>query len=115
MIAPHGYLFFLTHDETRKLSNIYEVKLHNPVQDIILVHSNVKGTEIHFHERLLYFTGTSSHLSIAAINKKSNPLLNIDRIKSEKEILAQMQTINLETNGTLKCLKSILAKHQVDV
>ena len=38
--------FFLTDDETRELSNIYKVKLHNTVQDIMLVCSNVKGTEI---------------------------------------------------------------------
>ena len=111
-VGPHGYLFFLTHDETRKLSNIYKVKLHNPGQDITLVCSNVKGTEIHFHEGLLYFTGNSSPLSIAVINNKFDPTFNIDRIKSNKEIL---QTLNLETNGTLKCLKSGLTKHQENV
>ena len=74
--------FFLTHDETRKLSNIYKVKLYNPEQDITVVCSNVKGTEIHFHEGLLYFTGNSRPLSIAVINKKSDPTLNINRIKS---------------------------------
>ena len=114
-VGPHGYLFFLTHDETRKLSNIYKVKLHNPVQDITLVCSNVKGTEIHFHEGLLYFTGNSSPLSIAVMNKKSDSTFNIDRIKGKKEILAHIQTLNLETNGTLKCLKPSLAKHQENV
>ena len=33
-------------DETRKLSNFYKVKLHNTVQHITLVCSNVKGAEI---------------------------------------------------------------------
>ena len=61
---------------------------------------------MHFHEGLLYFTGNLLPLSIAAINKKSDLTLNIDRIKSKKEILAHMQTLNLETNGTLKCLGS---------
>ena len=111
-VGSHGYLFFLTHDKTRKLSNIYKCKVHNPVQDITLVCLNVKGTEIHFHEGLLYFTGNSLPLSIAVINKKSDPTFNIGRIKSNKEILAHMQKLNLETNGTLKCLKSSLAKHQ---
>ena len=82
-VGPHGYLFCLRHDETRKLSNIYKVKLHNPVQDITLVCSNVKGTEIHFHEGLLYFAGNSLPLPIAAINKKSDPTFNVDRIKSK--------------------------------
>ena len=81
-VGPHGHLILLTHDETRKLSNIYKVKLHNPAQDITLVCSNVKGSEIHFHEGLLYSTGNSSPLSIAVINKKSDPTFNIDRIKS---------------------------------
>ena len=93
-----------------KLSNIYKVKLHNPVQDITLVRSNVKGTEIHFYDGLLYFTKTSSPLSIALINKKPDPTFNVDRIKSKKEILAHMQKLNWETIGILKCLKSSLAK-----
>ena len=50
------------------------------------------------------------------INKKSDPTLNIDRIKSKKKKkIAHMQTLNLETNGTLTCLKSSLAKHQENV
>ena len=53
-VGPHG---FYNHNETRKLSNIYKVKLHNPVQDITIVRSNVKGAEIHCHEGLLYFKG----------------------------------------------------------
>ena len=61
--------FFLTYDETRKLSNIYKV------QDITLVCSNVKGRGITF------FTGNLSPLSITVINKKSDPTFNIDRIK----------------------------------
>ena len=84
-VGPHGYLFFLTHDETRKLSNIYKVKLHNPVQDITLVCSNVKGTEIYFHEGLLYFTRNSLPLSTAVIKEKYDPTFNIDRIKSKKK------------------------------
>ena len=65
--------FFLTHQETRKLSSIYKVKLHNPGQDITLIRSNVKGTEIDFHEGFFFFffAGNSSPLSIAVINKKS--------------------------------------------
>ena len=114
-VGPHGHLFFLMYDETTKLSNIYKVKLHNPGQDITLVCSNVKETEIHFHQGLLCFTGNSSPLSIAVINNKFDPTFNIDRIKSNKEILARMQTLNLETNGTLKCLKSSLTKHQENV
>ena len=51
-------------------------------------------------------------MPIAVINKKSNPTLNINRIKSKKEILAHKQALNLETNGTLKCLKSSIAKHK---
>ena len=43
-IGPHGYLFFLTHDETRKLSNIYKVKLDNPVPDTTLDCSNVHSS-----------------------------------------------------------------------
>ena len=66
-------------------------------------------------EGLLFFTRNLSPLSITVINKKSDPTFNIDRIKSKKEILAHMQTLNLETNGTLKCLKSSLTKHQENV
>ena len=54
-------------------------------------------------------------LPIAVINKKSDPTLNIDRIKSKKEILGHMQILNLETNGTLKFFKSSLAKNQENV
>ena len=79
-VGPHGYLFFLTHDETRKPSNIYKVKLRNPIQDITLVCSNVKRREIHFHVGLRYFTGNLSPLSIAVTNKKPDPTFNIDRI-----------------------------------
>ena len=86
-----------------------------PCKILAIVRSNVKGTEIHFNERLLCFTGNSSLLSITVINKKFDPTLNIDRMKSKKEILAHVQTLNLETNGTLKCLKSSLAKHQGNV
>ena len=39
----------------------------------------------------------------------------MDRIKSKKDILVHMQALNLETNGTLKCLKSNLAKYQENV
>ena len=94
-VERHGYLFFLTDNKTRKLYNICKVKLHNPVQDIRLVCSSIKGTEIYFHERLLYFTGNSSPLSIAVINKNSDPTFNTDIIKSKKEILAHMHTLNL--------------------
>ena len=66
-------------------------------------------------EVLLYFTENSSPLSIAVINKKSDPTFNIDRIKNKKEILADMLTLNLETDVTLKCLKSSLGKHQETV
>ena len=108
-VGPYGYLFFLTHDETWKLSNIYQIKLYNPVQDTALTRLNVKETEIYFHERLLYFTWNSLPLSIAVINKKYEPKLNIDRVTSKKEIFSAYAT-----NGTLN-LKSSLAKHQENV
>ena len=77
-LSKHHKSMCLTSDETRKLCNIYKVKLHNPVQDITLVRSNVKGAEIYCHEGLLYFKGNSSPLSIAVINIKSDPTLNIN-------------------------------------
>ena len=55
------------------------------MQDITLVFSNVKGTGIYFHEGLLYFTG--NYLTIAVINKKSDPTLNVDRVKRKQETL----------------------------
>ena len=86
-----------------------------PYKILTIVRSNVKVTETHFNERLLYFSGNSSLLSITVINKKFDPTLQIDRMKSKKYILAHVQTLNLETNGTLKYLKSSLAKHQGNV
>ena len=48
--------FFVTYDETKKLLNIYKVKLQNSVQDLTLACSNVKGKEMHFCDRILYFS-----------------------------------------------------------
>ena len=74
---------FLTHDETRKLSNSYKVKLHNPVEDITLDCSMLRGQKYISMRDYFILQETHCLLATAVINKKCDPTFNIDRIKSK--------------------------------
>ena len=111
-IGPFGYFFFLQYNTLKNVSDIYKVKLHNPVQDITLISSNVQGSQIHYYGGLLYCTDNSSPITINVIDNKSNPTVTIDKIRSKKDIIAVMELVNIESTGALKVCKSRLSSYQ---
>ncbi len=114
-IGPNGYIIFLCFEEKKKAFQLFKAKLHNPVQEIQMISSDLKGSNVYFSHDLIYNCGNESPITFHSLKPCSNPKINVENLRSKKDTEAILTKYKLSAIGTLKECKTRLSDYQKSI
>ena len=74
--GPYGFLFVLTYDSTTQTSEIFKTKLHNSIEKIELIQSELTANSIFYGNNYLYYCGEGKPISYISFHTKSISKMN---------------------------------------
>ena len=112
-LGPYGFLFMLTYDSATQTSKIFKIKLHNPIDKIELIKSEVTANSIFYGNNYLYYCGEGTPISYIFFHTKS-----ISKMNSKNEVCQFASQIGLnfiKGKKTLEELKKSVTRKLKDI
>ena len=111
-LGPYGFLFMLTYDSATQTCKIF-IKLHNSIEKIELIKSEVTANSIFNGNNYLYYCGEGTPISYISFHTKS-----ISKMNSKNELCQFACQIGLNLikgKKTLEDLKKIVTRNLKDI
>ena len=101
-MGPYGYIFVLTHGTGKSKTSIYKVKLHNPIDSIDLIITEVNAVSVWFSQEKLFYCGKGTAISFIDFTK-AKP----SKLKSKAAVIEYADSIGCKVDRNSNSLKEL--------
>lgn len=69
VVTSYGWIAFLSFDVKRSLCNLFKARLHSPVDQITAIGKNLKATDIHPSDGIIFLTADNGPIKTVGLLK----------------------------------------------
>ena len=101
-IGPLGWILFLSYDKEKEVCSLMKAQLHNPINKIEVLKSDMKATEVHYKDGLIFCSGNESGILFLDFNaNRSRVSINVSKLKRRADLVNVLSELEMPTDGTI--------------